>query len=228
MSSARSRAQVPWLLHPESPSHSSSLLPHRSFGSRPNVPRRACAGPTTSRDKDVPTANSGGLRLGISRSRIFLLGQPPTNPPNHQKKQCDETKPTCRKCTNYGVGCSYAPDAPKMQFSLPGASSFEVDFGSLVSPPPVTGLDLPIRLPLARCRSYRDSEYELSSFDRAILDKFENTRVVTFGSQEYSRRYQEVSLQLTRDVRAPSFPVVFLNLRDYITSNRLGTSSVPD
>jgi len=86
MSSARSRAQVPWLLHPESPSHSSSLLPHRSFGSRPNVPRRACAGPTTSRDKDVPTANSGGLRLGISRSRIFLLGQPPTNPPNHQKK----------------------------------------------------------------------------------------------------------------------------------------------
>jgi len=108
--------------------------------------------------------------------------------------KCDETKPRCLRCDSTGLGCSYEAGIDDMQLSVPG--TFKIDLGPISAAPA-----FPLFLPLAG--EGGDERYQMSWSDRAALDKFRSTHVLTVGPTEYSQQFQSTAVELSREVSCP-------------------------
>ncbi|KUI55958.1 Sterol uptake control protein 2 [Cytospora mali] len=104
-----------------------------------------------------------------------------------RRVKCDEAKPRCNQCTNFGVVCNYGPTASssagELVLSFHGASYMEAPPKSPVSMNQIM-LDL-INHSLRHSPTgimLGSQVYQLKIQDLEVLDRFSNGTVLTFGS----------------------------------------------
>ncbi|KAG0645222.1 Sterol regulatory element-binding ECM22 [Hyphodiscus hymeniophilus] len=109
-------------------------------------------------------------------------------------KQCDEARPMCVKCTDYGVSCNYSDSkAPDLQISFHGFAApvlqmIKLPRTQLVSPPIIMD-------------NFQPSSFQL---DRQMLDRlgrFRTRTVFSIGDKEIAKLYQKEAVELA--CRAP-------------------------
>ena len=115
--------------------------------------------------------------------------------------QCDESKPSCTKCTKYGVYCDYDSQHAPLQFAAHGA-------GNVLNKSPVLTENLPCKgtfstaLPLTLVQQ---PDLNIHSYtDRALLDKFLHRTVPTISFTATERFYQKEVILLAYFVCHPS------------------------
>jgi len=113
-----------------------------------------------------------------------------------RRVKCDETRPKCTKCINYGVSCSYDLKAPDLQMSFAGA-------GTLMSPPQTPASTNQTLIRLNKTPSFHYSTIsddnvtlQLDSQSMERLYRFQMRTALSIGSPKAAEVFQATSLEI--------------------------------
>lgn len=116
--------------------------------------------------------------------------------------QCDEGKPECEKCRNYGVSCNYdGTETENLQLSGEGAFFIEPAIPAVPQPPADMEVELPptppsdfilgmLGYPLKMYDS--DEVYHMKPSDLDLLQWFHERTVLTMGTAETVHVYKDL------------------------------------
>ena len=115
--------------------------------------------------------------------------------------QCDEAKPRCKKCLEYGVACNYGPaggvSTGELVLSFGGVSHIEPPRKAAVSTNQ-TMMDM-INYSLRQSPTSAQGValvYQLDMDDMQLLDKFHSRTVLSIGTDKTRSLYQAESFRL--------------------------------
>lgn len=119
--------------------------------------------------------------------------------------QCDESKPTCKRCASSGFLCNYTRSTPALQLasSIGGAGTLKLTLDAPMRlpapslsrglPPPAPGLRIPVAGPVA---GGPEGSYEMRPADYAALDRFRTRTVFTVGNAATRHLYRDGAFEL--------------------------------
>lgn len=112
----------------------------------------------------------------IPRTRLSSYAHsPPGLATSRSHLQCDETKPTCKRCAASGFSCNYSRAAPALQLAHVGAFKLDLSPGL---PAPNPHVSIPVMLPVPG----RIGDYRMKAEDFATLDRFHKRTVLHMGT----------------------------------------------
>lgn len=113
--------------------------------------------------------------------------------------QCDEAKPKCSKCVDYGVDCGYDPVAEgELQISIAGTSVLDVPQTTIGATPSFSssGLNMINRSLANGYVEFPLLTYQLSGSDFATLQRFQIRTVSTIATANTWRVFQAEMVRL--------------------------------
>jgi len=121
-----------------------------------------------------------------------------------RKIKCDESRPSCAKCQNYGILCNYDRRHSDLQMSNTGASAIDVgilDFRLAESSNSVSQSTTTSRSDGLESSWMNGMEdYRPTAQDLEILSRYYSRTIHTPGSSESRHCYREVFPKLTGSV----------------------------
>ncbi|KAI8267906.1 hypothetical protein K4K58_006749 [Colletotrichum sp. SAR11_239] len=120
-----------------------------------------------------------------------------------RRVKCDESKPRCKKCLDYGVTCAYGPSSEAASLSVEVA--FKVDLApcrakttAAPSRKPASCLPrtLPPPLPSTGSPESPDAAYQLTPTDVRLLERFQKRTVISFGTPTTKDIYERKTLPI--------------------------------
>ncbi|PGH14750.1 hypothetical protein AJ80_05794 [Polytolypa hystricis UAMH7299] len=108
-----------------------------------------------------------------------------------RRVKCDENKPQCKKCMDFGVSCSYDPKSSTLELSTSGELS--IDFSVKPLPQMVQSITFGMINPLVGLPTrpwVGRIDYQLGEQDMALLHKFQMRTSCTVGTELSSCLYQ--------------------------------------
>ncbi|KAI8191432.1 hypothetical protein KHU50_000248 [Colletotrichum sp. SAR 10_65] len=120
-----------------------------------------------------------------------------------RRVKCDESKPRCKKCLDYGVTCAYGPSSEAASLSVEVA--FKVDLApchakttAAPSRKPASYLPrtLPPPLPSTGSPESPDAAYQLTPIDVRLLERFQKRTVISFGTPTTKDIYERKTLPI--------------------------------
>lgn len=113
-------------------------------------------------------------------------------------RQCDESRPGCKRCLTYGVSCDYDSQSSDLQPSVNGAFTLQAPQKLPVSlDQTILGV---VNGPSSSKSSDLDTIYRLDLLDLDLLKKFYSRTIVTLGTTRTAPLYQEQTLRLASSV----------------------------
>lgn len=115
-----------------------------------------------------------------------------------RRVKCDESRPTCRKCTSFGVFCNYDGQYSDLQLSVGGVTNIE----PLQILPYSLKQTTPSRIvPSLKSRSTGSREkwnavYDFGERDMELLNKFKTSTVFTITTDQNLHLYQKEAFKL--------------------------------
>ncbi|KAK2767302.1 C6 finger domain-containing protein [Colletotrichum kahawae] len=151
------------------------------------------------------TAVRGDRPIGKGRTIGTIGPQGPEGCGNCKLRRvkCDETKPRCKKCLDYGVTCTYGPTSEAASLSVEVA--FKVDLAPCRAKPPTARSrkaapylprTLPPPLPSAGSPESPDAAYQLTPVDVRLLERFQKRTVISFGTPATKDIYERKTLPI--------------------------------
>ncbi|TVY52235.1 Sterol uptake control protein 2 [Lachnellula cervina] len=121
-----------------------------------------------------------------------------------RRVKCDEVRPECKKCIDFGVTCNYDPKIPDLQMVFDKAASIndnnarKVAKKSFLANSTLCGNEV-VAIPavLTPIISVSDghSSFDLDHHGLGLLNRFETRTILTLGSAKTASIYQEVSVR---------------------------------
>ncbi|KAJ9137444.1 Alpha-galactosidase [Pleurostoma richardsiae] len=118
-----------------------------------------------------------------------------------RRVKCDESKPGCKRCHQFGVVCNYGPmsasTAGELLISFDGAAKMEVS--PIV---PLSARDTALSMINTLLKGYPHTSgtwmppYQLNRRDLATLDRFWSRTILTMGTEETRSLFQRESCRL--------------------------------
>lgn len=135
-------------------------------------------------------------------------------PLTYTPSQCDESKPSCRRCHASGFTCNYSRAIPALQLSHANVLSLSLHLNHTTSSQTAQanslvtdsipkesflrpGLQIPIVLPLQG----KMGTYILQPQDYAALSRFQTRTGESLGNAASRKCYRKVMASLAKDVR---------------------------
>ena len=107
--------------------------------------------------------------------------------------QCDEAKPACKRCLEFGVECNYGPcyDETSSELQVPGGSVFQL------TPPPRSPSQADAVLGLMNgSLGQTVSVLQMGHDDLGLLDRFYTRTILTLGTPDIRLIYQGEAVRL--------------------------------
>jgi hypothetical protein len=129
--------------------------------------------------------------------------------------QCDEIRPECKKCINFGVTCNYDTKTPDLQMSLGRAAPAVIDnlahkvhAHKVAAKKPTTQFTNPaifgqgvFDFSAILAPSFASESILLDKDSLGLLDRFKNRTISTLGTSRTAPIYKDVSLREAFAVR---------------------------
>ena len=145
---------------------------------------------------------------GNCKLRRVKVGRPPRfstlqETSTKRRLQCDESKPTCKRCTAFGVFCNYNCKYSDLQLSVDGAFNVKI-LQRFPSPldQTIPSVIAPSLRPQSTGSLGSNASYQLGEQDLELLSKFQARTVFTISTLKSLRVYQSEIIKLTYSVRA--------------------------
>jgi hypothetical protein len=110
-----------------------------------------------------------------------------------RRVKCDEIKPHCKNCRNYGFHCNFDLKVADLHISVCSTTTFN-QTGNLALGTNPTSLDLSLKLKSPPESLYLDNERQ------AMLRMFENRTALSLGTKRSSLVFQNVAVKLAVSV----------------------------
>jgi hypothetical protein len=128
---------------------------------------------------------------------------------NTDNGQCDEIRPECKKCINFGVTCNYDTKTPDLQMSLgKGAPAIinnlahKVHAHKVAANKPTSGFTNPaifgqgvFKFSAILAPSFASESILLDKDSLGLLDRFKNRTISTLGTSRTAPIYKDVSVR---------------------------------
>ncbi|OAA57686.1 Zn(2)-C6 fungal-type DNA-binding domain protein [Cordyceps fumosorosea ARSEF 2679] len=114
--------------------------------------------------------------------------------------KCDESKPTCSRCTSTGLWCTYSAQAPVLRPAYENVLVLEPGRLQAPQPEPAMVQVLPPALPIAGSTG----SYVLRPNDKALVSRFVHDTILTFGPGEAEGHKSRGKRKLTTAHPPPS------------------------